>query len=197
MIILFYFFFPYKIYFTNFKVIPREIEGVRILHGIEANILDELGTIDVSQKLYHKLDYIIASLHSPTFKSLGKEMNTQTLLRVMDNPYVKIIGHPDDDRYPLDIEAIAKAASEKKVVLELNNGSLNPLSTRVNGKANIIKMLEACKKYDTMILMGTDAHICFEVGDFEASLQLLKEVNFPKELVINFELSRLNMVYNQ
>ena len=186
-----------EIYFTNFKVIPREIEGVRILHGIEANILDELGTIDVSQKLYHKLDYIIASLHSPTFKSLGKEMNTQTLLRVMDNPYVKIIGHPDDDRYPLDIEAIAKAASEKKVVLELNNGSLNPLSTRVNGKANIIKMLEACKKYDTMILMGTDAHICFEVGDFEASLQLLKEVNFPKELVINFELSRLNMVYNQ
>ena len=159
--------------------------------------MDELGTIDVSQKLYHKLDYIIASLHSPTFKSLGKEMNTQTLLRVMDNPYVKIIGHPDDDRYPLDIEAIAKAASEKKVVLELNNGSLNPLSTRVNGKANIIKMLEACKKYDTMILMGTDAHICFEVGDFEASLQLLKEVNFPKELVINFELSRLNMVYNQ
>ena len=58
-------------------------------------------------------------------------------------------------------------------------------------------MLEACKKYDTMILMGTDAHICFEVGYFEASLQLLKEVNFPKELVINFELSRLNMVYNQ
>ena len=48
-----------------------------------------------------------------------------------------------------------------------------------------------------MILIGTDAHICFEVGDFEASLQLLKEVNFPKELVINFELSRLNMVYNQ
>lgn len=38
-----------EIYFTNFKVIPREIEGVRILHGIEANILDELGTIDVSQ----------------------------------------------------------------------------------------------------------------------------------------------------
>ncbi len=44
----------------------------------------------------------------------------------MDNPFVKIIGHPDDDRYPIDYEAVVKKAAEKNILLEVNNTSLNP-----------------------------------------------------------------------
>ena len=41
----------------------------------------------------------------------------------MDNPYVNIIGHPDDSRYPVDYEQLVRAAGEKHVLLELNNTS--------------------------------------------------------------------------
>ncbi|TQQ84367.1 phosphatase [Peptacetobacter hominis] len=184
----------HEIYFTNFKVVPDEIDGVRILNGIEANIYNINGDIDVDEKLYQKLDYIIASLHSTTFEDQGIEKNTEAVINAIKNPNVKIIGHPDDDRYPLDIDKVAKAAYENKTALEMNNGSLNPKSTRKNGAANIEKMLEACKKYGTMVIMGTDSHICYEVGDFEASLKLLEKVDFPEEQIINFDTDRISYI---
>ena len=45
-----------------------------------------------------------------------------------------------------------------------------------------------------MILMGTDSHICYEIGHFEDSMEMLREVDFPEELVINFDLNRLPYV---
>ena len=36
----------------------------------------------------------------------------------MEQEKVKIIGHPDDSRYPLDYEAIVKRAKEKYIRLK-------------------------------------------------------------------------------
>lgn len=182
------------IYFQNFKVIPKEVDGIRLYNGIEANIYNETGEIDVDESILPKMDYIIASLHTPCFCSLGIAGNTRALIGAIQNPNVTVIGHPDDDRYPVDHDELAAAASEYHTALELNNGSLNPLSTRKGGRKNIIKMLEACKKYRTKVLMGTDSHICYEIGRFEDSMEVLREVDFPKELVINFDLERLSYV---
>ena len=35
------------------------------------------------------------------------------------------------------------------------------------------------------IYLGTDAHYCEEVGDFENTIKLLNKVNYPKELILN------------
>lgn len=186
-----------EIYFTNFKVLPRMVNGVIALNGIEANIYNYNGAIDVSDNLYSYLDYIIASLHSPCIKGGTVEQNTNALIGAMKNPYVKIIGHPDDDRYPVDYDQIACAASEYGVALEFNNSSLNPRSTRINGRNNIIRMLEKAKQYHTMILMGTDSHMYTDIGIFTPSYDILKEVNFPEELIINFDLKKLPLVLNK
>lgn len=182
------------IYFQNFKVIPKEVDGIRLYNGIEANIYSETGEIDVDESILPKMDYIIASLHTPCIGNLGIGGNTRALIGAIQNPNVTVIGHPDDDRYPVDHDELAAAASEYHTALELNNGSLNPLSTRKGGRRNIIKMLEACKKYRTKVLMGTDSHICYEIGRFEDSMEVLREVDFPEELVINFDLERLSYV---
>lgn len=182
------------IYFQNFKVIPKEIDGMKILNGIEANIYNENGDIDVDDIILPKMDYIIASLHTPCFKNAGAAGNMKALLRAVKNPAVTIIGHPDDERYPLNHDELAAAAAEHQTALELNNGSLNPLSVRKGARKNIIRMLEACKKYKTMVIMGTDSHICYEVGKFGDALQVLKETDFPEELVVNFSLDRLSYV---
>lgn len=46
--------------------------------------------------------------------------------------------------------------------------------------------LELCKKYGVRIIMGTDSHICYDIGIFTHVEQLIEEINFPKELVINY-----------
>ncbi len=70
--------------------------------------MDYSGNLDIQEDMLQHLDYIIASLHRPCIASGTKEENTNAILKVMDKPKVKIIGHPDDSRYPLDYEPIVK-----------------------------------------------------------------------------------------
>lgn len=186
-----------ELYFTNFKVLPKYVGKMRVLNGIEANILNFDGNIDVREPVLSKVDYIIASLHSPCIKAGSVAQNTSALIGAMRNPFVKIIGHPDDDRYPLDYEEITQAATAEKVALELNNSSLNPLSTRVNGEKNIRNLLEKCIDNHTMIIMGTDSHFCNDVGRFKESYKILKELDFPREQIINEDIKRLSFVLNK
>lgn len=185
------------IYFRNLKTIPREMNGMKILTGIEADIYDVTGSIDVDPSIVDRLDYIIASFHIQCFADQGIVNNTKAYLGAVRNPIVTIIGHPDDGRCPVEYEELAAAAAEYHTALELNNSSLNPISSRKNGRDNIFKMLEACKKYKTMVMMGTDSHICYEVGHFEPSMEVLKEADFPPEQVINFDLARLPYVLRE
>ena len=99
---------------------------------------------------------------------------------------VKIIGHPDDARYELDFEAIVKKAKEKNILLEVNNSSLSPNTSREGARENILKYLELCKEYGVRIIMGTDSHICYDIGVFQYAEAIIEEANFPKELVINY-----------
>ena len=99
---------------------------------------------------------------------------------------VKIIGHPDDARYELDYEAIVKKAKEKNKLLEVNNSSLSPNTSREGARENILKYLELCKEYGVRIIMGTDSHICYDIGVFQYAEAIIEEANFPKELVINY-----------
>ena len=182
------------IYFRNLKTIPREMNGMKIVNGIEANIYDEAGSIDVDPSIVDRLDYIIASFHIQCSQDMGIVKNTKAYLGAVRNPIVTIIGHPDDGRCPVEYGELAAAAAEYHTALELNNASLSPISSRKNGRENIFKMLEACKKYKTMVMMGTDSHICYEVGHFEAAMEVLKEAKFPPEQIINFDPDRLSYV---
>ena len=101
---------PDAMYFVNFKVIPREIYGVKVLMGAELNLLKPDGSVDLKEKMLEKLDYAIASLHLPCTKPGTMEENTSAYLHVMENPWVQIIGHPDDGRYPVDYKALVAAA---------------------------------------------------------------------------------------
>lgn len=178
---------PHIFYFHNLKILPKEIDGVRILKGMEANIIDYDGNIDVEMDQYiRKLDYIIASLHTICLEPGTKEENTRATLNAMDNELVKIIGHPDDGRYELDYEAIVKKAKEKNVLLEVNNSSLSEDSFRPNARENYKKMLTLCKENKVRVILGTDSHICYQVGIFDNAEKLLDELDFPKELVINY-----------
>ena len=103
----------------------------------------------------------------------------------MKNPYVTILGHPDDSRYPLDYEVVVKTAKNEKVLLEINNASMNPKNARQNGQENVVTLLKTCMKYDCPVILGSDAHFSSSVGDFAEVLKVIKEVGFPERLIVN------------
>jgi putative hydrolase len=174
-------------YFSNYKVVPRDYYGIPMLLGVELNIMDENGTIDLADEILKGMDIVIASIHPPCYgKNKGKEANTDAYVKLMEQcPYVDIIGHPDDIRYPIDYDRLAREAAKHKVALEINATSLNPGSFRGNGVDNIREMLRCAKKYDTSISVGSDAHFENQIANFAKPLELLEEAEFPEKQVIS------------
>lgn len=176
---------PHIFFFSNYRCIPRRYGDLRLFCGVEANIMDYEGSLDVEESILKKMDYVIASMHTHCVKPGSKEENTRASIQAMKNPYVKILGHPDDSRFPLDYEALVQAAVEERVALEVNNSSLNPQAVRKGARENIITLLRTCKKYQAPVILGTDSHICYTVGRFDEALALIREVDFPEELILN------------
>lgn len=187
----------HRMFLENYKVVPERVGDLRVVCGVEANIMDYEGRIDMDEALLKKMDYVIASMHPVCITPGSMESNTNAVIGAMDNPFVKIIGHPDDDRFPMDLERIVKAAKEKNVVLEVNNASMDKKANRVGARKNILKLLQLAKEHGVYIILGTDSHMCYQVGKFDDAEVLLKEVDFPDELVVNYDLEKLSYVLNK
>jgi putative hydrolase len=142
------------------------------------------------------MDLTIASLHTPCIRPGSRAYNTEACLNAMKNPYVNILGHPDDPRYPVDYLALVQCASEYHVLLELNNSSLRPGGSRKNARPLDVEMLKLCMEYRVPIVMGSDAHVDTDVGCHDLSLNLLDELHFPEDLVINRSVNELKKYIN-
>ena len=176
---------PHYWYFGNMKVVPRVINGVTILRGCEANILDIDGSLDMTDESSRNLDYMIASFHEPVFKPKSKEENTAAILNVMDKyDKVEILGHLGNPNYELDYEAIVKKAKEKNIMIEINNSSLLG-SSRVGSDVNCKKVALLCREIGTKVILSSDSHINTCIGVFNKGIELLEEIQMPKELVMN------------
>lgn len=174
---------PHIWYFDNYKVLPREIYGVIMLYGCEANVMDYKGNLDMPVNTLKNMDLVIASLHEPCINPGTIEKNTEAFLNVMDNPYVDIIGHSGNPNYPIYEEEIVKKAKEKNILVEINNSSFK---TSRKGSAPICtKIAELCKKYGTKVILGTDSHISFTIGQFDKLEEILKKIEMPEELIMN------------
>lgn len=185
-----------NIYFLNFKVLPKQMDGVYLLGGIELNILDYTGDTDGDDRTMDSVDYAIASLHPPCIAPGSMADSTSAILGAMKNPRINIIGHPDDSRFPLDYDAVVRASLDTGTVLEVNNSSLGANSFRPGARENYTTMLELCVKHGAPIILGSDSHYAGAVGRFDNALALLNQLQFPEHLVLNTKLENLNRVLN-
>lgn len=175
-------------YFRSLAMAPRKRLGIETLPGVELNILDQRGTVDLDADILKKLDYAIASMHPQTFRPGTAEANTAAYINAMKNPYVKIIGHCDDTKYPVDYEALVKAAKEYHVLLEINNSSLSPDGYRGNTRPNAAAILKWCSRCGHPVVLSSDSHGTGRIGDFCHALSLMEETGFPQNLVMNYSL---------
>jgi len=174
-----------SMYFMNLRVLPREKMGITVFYGVELNILDFEGNIDLPDQTLKEMDLVIASMHPPCMPFGSAKDITRAYLNTMKNPYVNIIGHPDDKRYPIDYPELVKGAKENHVILEMNNTSLGPTSFRGNPVDIYKKMLDLCEKYQVPVAVNSDAHVDIDVGNHDFAMKIVEEVQFPEELLVN------------
>ena len=108
------------------------------------------------------------------------------MLNVIRNPKIHIISHPGDGTAELDFEPLVLAAKESHTLLEINNHSLAPQRNKVAARDNNLQLLRLCKKYEVPTILGSDAHISFQIADYDRLVPLLSETQFPDELIMNF-----------
>ncbi len=173
------------VYFRNTHVIPREMYGVRLLIGAELNILDTRGTLDLEPFYYRLMDVRIAGIHKFCWSGGAPSQNTDGMIAAIENPWTDIIAHPGDGTCELLFEPIVDAAYRNGTLLEINNSSLRPIRNKPAAHANNLEILRLCKKRDMPVILGSDAHISFDIANYQYALPLLKEADFPPELIVN------------
>lgn len=188
-------------YFRSLHDLPHKRCGITVLYGAEVNIL-EGGKLDLPDSILSTLDYAIASMHMPPRRrnqdgetSGSIAGNTADYLRAMENPYIRIIGHCDNTQFPTDHDLLTAAAARCHVAFEVNNASLTPGGYHqvagISTEENYRTLLTYCRERGIPILISSDTHGRNGVGDAPYAENLVREMHFPSELIINEHLDLL------
>lgn len=155
-------------------------EGITILAGSEVDIRRN-GTLDFPDEILAQLDIVVASVHSHF--TLSEAEMTKRMIRAIENPYVKIIGHPTGrllcrrPMYPINLDEIIHAAAENNTILEIN-GSPSRLDL---GPEYVRKAKEA----GVLISINTDAHSVPEFERYQYGVNVARRSGLTKDDVIN------------
>ena len=175
----------HPIYFRNLHVVPRRMYGIELLLGAEINILDGKGNLDLDEDYMKMLDIRIAGIHSLCYKHGPIDENTHGMVQAIRNPFIHIISHPGDGTAALHFEPMVLAAKEHHTLLEINNSSLKPTRNKPDARENNLTILRLCKKYEVPVILGSDAHISFDIARYDNLYELLQLTGFPEELIMN------------
>jgi DNA polymerase (family 10) len=153
---------------------------LRIFTGIEVDILAD-GSLDLSDEVLARMDVVIASVHT-LFNQPLEEM-TARVLRALENPHVKILGHPTGrmllrrDAYQIDMQRIVHAAAKHGVALE-HNANPNRLDL-------CDRDLRMAKEAGCKLVINTDAHHTTEMDNMKYGIRQLRRAWLTKEDVLN------------
>jgi DNA polymerase (family 10) len=163
--------------------VDAEMDGkIRVLPGIEVDILAD-GSLDLDDSTLAQMDIVVASVHSH-FAQPVEEM-TARVLRALENPHVRILGHPtgrkvlNREAYAINIDTVLKRASELGVAVEHNaspaRSDLNDLNLRL------------AKQHGCKIVVDTDAHATEELDQMRYGITQLRRAWLTPADILNTE----------
>ena len=129
-------------------------------------------------------------MHRPIFKSGTADENTRAYIKAMENPNVNIIGHCDNEKFPVDYFALFRAAMENHVLLEINNSSLSPNGYRGDTTYADLLILNLSKHFNYPVLFSSDSHGTEHVGDFQYAEALARKADIPEDLILNYSVRK-------
>ncbi len=180
---------PHYWYFNNQRILPRFLHQVGILRGVEANIVNEQGELDLPDSSYQHLDWVIASFHEPVFEPSSKEVHTQALINVIESGKVDVLGHLGNPNYRFELLPVLECAKKNNVAIEVNNTSLTGKS-RKGSAAQCSHLVELGTKVGVYFSTGSDAHFCHDIAKLDLAIALLEQHLVPEERVITTSTSR-------
>ena len=130
-------------------------------------------------------DWVVASIHSccmPEGVVPTRELCTRLWLEVAKNPYVNVIGHSGSPDYAYDYERVIPEFGRNGKLVEINSHSFE---VRASYIPNCREIARLCMKYRVPVIVNSDAHFSASVLDCSAGLEMLEEMGFPEELIIN------------
>jgi putative hydrolase len=175
---------PHLYHFGAMRFIPTWISGVRILRGVEANIIDREGALDMPDSYLAKLDFVLAAFHEDCgFNNQGLDRNTDAVLRAMSHPRVNAIAHSGNPAFPVHLERLVQGALETGTALEINNSSF--ALSRKGSRPRCEQLATLIALSGAKIVVGSDAHIAQGVGEFDNAVEVLLQAGIRSEQVVN------------
>jgi putative hydrolase len=176
---------PYEGYFWISNQLI-ELFGINIYLGIEANIIDTNGKLDLGNELLKKQKIVLAGIHEKTpYNQSDIDSNTKSIINAMKNPLVKIISHPWRPEFPVNIKEVVEVSYETETLLEINDNLFSrkkDLKELINHYSLLIKL---CKKYQIPVILGSDAHIAEKIGSDQNIMKIKQKIGLCAQMVIN------------
>ena len=162
-------------------------KSLKIILGMEANIKDRYGNIDINEHVCKQIDFVIGSIHYVREASTTEETALAYLQRVeraITKHRLNVLGHPfflHRDLFPYVprdyIEEFLELAAKRSVAMELN----------VKYRAPNDEFLKLCLRHNVKLSVGSDAHRAEEVGEVRWAFKKLEKLGARKEdLIINY-----------
>ena len=180
---------PHCYHFGNLAIIPQELYGVQILPGVEVNIINHEGELDLPIHYLERMKLVLAGLHVICYPGGTAEQNTDAYIRAMENPYIDMMVHPGRPDFELDLERIAYMSAQLNIPVEINNSSLSKEKSGAWG--NCRRFAYYMVQYKGPVILGSDAHFWDRVGDFSHALDLVDEVGISENQILNTSASRV------
>ena len=175
---------------TEINELNERFPELKIYLGVEANILDAKGRVDLSDEDRQSLDIIVCGYHKFVKSSalsyfapnnLGirsvkaKVRNTDAYIKVLERGFIDILSHPGNF-CPCDIREVARACKAYNTYFELN------------GKRILIsdEELSVAASEDCEFILDSDAHDHVRVGDVSAALKRADLIGLPHERIANY-----------
>ncbi len=178
---------PSSLFFAGIFDLPRYINEIMVIRGAELNIMDYEGRVDLSEKLVKQLEWVIASYHRPCIDPANVKTHTKGWIKIAENQDIHVIGHCGDPRYAFEHGPALQAFKDCGKIVEINAHSF---TARPGSRENCIKIAEKCAELEIPIVVSSDAHHYLSIGDVGPALEVLEEMRFPPELILNGDYHR-------
>lgn len=164
--------------------LAQEDAGIPVLAGIEANVVDEGGTIDVDEEFIGKLDILLMGIHRLGEARDPVEFARDYLgraTRAIERHKIDVLAHPFyfhrdlvPHLLPEDLENFVRTAAGRGAAMEVNMKYGGPDE----------EFLRLCLREGVKLSIGTDAHTVGEVGRVDWALGVLGRIGARREDLI-------------
>lgn len=179
-------------YFNSLASNVSQDNGVKIYPGVEANIIDKNGSLDLPEDVLSKLSFIIASFHPFSWDITNSTaQNTQALRSCLLHYDVKAIAHMNKPYYKVNIEEIVPILIKKNICIELNNRAI---ASDKNNWNRFKKEILYSKSKGVKFIVSSDAHNINQVGEFGDALEFICFCGLEEDDIVNSSQDNLSYI---